>query len=381
MSDAALIVTVLALLLIVVAVVWRRSHHRAIVIGTHMALAQAREQQHREAVGNLPSPLSALGYNQFEPEQNGLLDIKVTPVDVQLSRSVDEYLRDSNTDQAQFRSAATIDDFYTLLHFAKRASVFALHGNGPEWLERAIAAVAAVDGTRIDPRDIPMTLCLINHAAERLNLDPARVFSSGAQNAVNGTQTAIAAFQKQSPQYKDIRASWGFEEISGPNGSGFVSRGFESYAPTRDLVAGAREISGILQTQAYATEIEVATELPDVWFSPANREAAAHVLGRARATVSIRGSLRSDLHPRADAQMLLVFLVQTASDADAKALASLARGDYSPEIALSSQYVSDLFLRIIGRAFEQGVAAYETTATLSRFDESFGRVLAQLAGG
>lgn len=110
--------------------------------------------------------------------------------------------------RATMTHGATGDDLYELLVFARRASVFALREREETWIRYGLTAVAMVDAARIDPRDIPLTLSLVHHASERLQLQTVALFDATSPRR-------FAGFPRAPAGDKDIAASWGYREIDG----------------------------------------------------------------------------------------------------------------------------------------------------------------------
>ena len=141
--------------LIVLVGIWfvsrRRARRQVVVLGAEAAEAAARESLHRQQFADVPPPLPRWEYPRGA---QALIDPQVLDLDREL-RSICASLAESSPEARQdFRNAATADDFYVLLTFAKRASVFALRERDEGWVRDALTAVALVDAARVDGRDV-----------------------------------------------------------------------------------------------------------------------------------------------------------------------------------------------------------------------------------
>lgn len=161
-----------------------------------------------------------------------------------------------------------MDDLYTLLSYGKRAAVFALRERSAQPLIDGLRAIAMIEAERTDPRDILWTLALLHHAAERIGQEPERLFRDAASLAEPQVAQMLVDFPRQSASERDLKHSWGYEELSTPNGPGLIGWGFEEYDPTYDLKLVAVEIAHLLGLDRYQTdEVQIASDLPAVWLS------------------------------------------------------------------------------------------------------------------
>ena len=348
-------------------VVTRRRSRRIIVLGTQTAEANARERLHRERFPHLTSPLPELRYDPSRGETT-LIDPQLCDLDRELRSICSRVGASTANERRDFRNAATNEDFYTLLEFARRASVFALRDQDRKWIEDALTAVGMVDAARVDERDLPLTLSLIHHAAEGLAVRPLEMFDAAAALGEPRTSDIIRSFVRQSTADKDIESSWGYRQIDGPNGAGFVEYDFQPYKPTGDLLGVALAIRQALKHDRYEADVTLATELPSIWFPKAVREQAERILADGVAAASLHGTLRSSEHRRADAQMFLVFVVEMSTDGDAATLETLAGSSGIANAVVLPVHDGQFFALAIARSTEVGVSSYETNESIRRFE-------------
>jgi hypothetical protein len=363
-----ILIVVVLVTAIAAAVMFLRSR-RPLVLGMQLAEADARDRRHQEQFAHLSSPLPQRRYDPAQGEIT-LIDPQVSELDRQLRAICSRAAASSAEERREFRNGATGDDFYTLLTFARRAAVFALRDRDGQWIEEALAAVAMIDSERIDVRDLPMALSLVHHASERLQLPSLQLFDTAAVLAEPGTGEIIRSFVRRPAADKDIQSSWGYQEIEGPGGAGFVQSEFEAYEPTQNLLGAALAIREAILRDRYEGDVMLATELPSVWFAKEAREKAERILTHSVATASVHGSLHPTGHERAEVQSLFVFIVETRSEEDAAALQVLTESNPPAEPTIAVHH-RRLFTLAVGRSFEVGVASYETSERMKRFEEPF----------
>ena len=308
--DAAMRWLVLAIVIVIVVViaVMLTRRRAPFVLGEEMAAASAREAE-RVARGDAgPSPLKNVQYDEARGEMRVLNPVEV-PADQAIVALTREYAAADAAKQASIRNALSMDDLYTLFLFARRASVFAMRTRDAGWIESALRAVAMADAQRVDPRDIPYTLAYIHHAARRMNADTKPLFVAGAKLASGETAGMISDFIRQNPPEKDVREDWGFDELDG----GFIDRGYEPYAPSRDLARMAVKLGDVIGADRYDVgSIAIAEELPPVWFGR-NEATATPILALARGGATVHAKLRGDPE---GAQILTLFLIELPDPAD-----------------------------------------------------------------
>lgn len=361
----------------VVALLFRS--RRAVVIGAQIAEADARDRLHRQQYAHIPSPLPPRKYHAEDNEMT-LIDPQVVDLDGELRSICSRAIGFAEEERQDFRNGATIEDLYTLLNFARRSSVFALREHDEKWIQVALTAVAMIDAARVDERDLPLTLSLIHHGAERLELPTLQLFDAAAALAEPRTSEIIRSFVRQPPVDKDIQSSWGYQEIQGKERTGFVQRGLDEYEPTLDLLSVALAVRDAIARDRYQADVTLATELPSVWFPKAARQGAEGILARSVAAASVNGSLHPDAHERADAQSLLIFIVETRSEQDAASLHALAARNAADEFATIALHREQLFALIVARSFEVGVPSFETRESIKRFEGPL-RAALEAAGG
>jgi hypothetical protein len=346
-----------------------------IVLGRELASAAAAEER-RLARGNLEkSPMPDQAYDHWRGDTRLIRPVPL-PLDSAIAELCKRFATADERTREGLRSAISMDEFYTLLAFAKRAAVFAIRGRDAGWVEVGMTAIALVECNRVDYRDILMALSLLHHAAGRAGMDTAKVFRDAASRSEPDVARLIIEFIGRSDKDRDIRSAWGYEEIETDVGIGFIGWGFHKYEPTYDLKAIALAIADFLATDKYLpSSVEVATELPRVWIESGDRAALDQTMKSIRASASVTGSLRPEECPDHHYQQFTVFLTELANESDSQRLLEIAGQKHPTDYCMIPLAVGRLFCLIVARSFVQGIEAFETGHTLTRFAQPITDIL------
>ncbi len=336
-------------------------------IGGEYAAALESELVHQQArEGAEPSPLAGVQYDFWAGHQD-LVRLVSTPVDDIVRGLVTSYRQADNDERSQIRSALTMDDFYTLLTFARRGAVRALQATDPQLAADAVAATALIDAARVDWRDILVALGLASHVLRGLSADATETMADLQDLAHPDVAKLIGRFIDPSDEDAEL-ASWGYLRVDTSQGTGFVELGISDYAPTQDLVDVALQVAGVLEADRYRTSsISAGEELAPVWIPGATAAEADLVIDRCRGCIILNARLEPDAHSHSDAQQLTVFIVEADTEAAARQLHDWVRPtDASTHQAISAQQ-GPLVCVTIARSFVSDAPAFETADSLERF--------------
>ena len=332
---------------------------KPIVLGAPFAAARAMERARLASGSAGPSPLSGRAYDP-ERDEFDLGAVVYAPLDTEVE-SVVKAWRDSGPDgREELRRSLSLEDNYTLIQFAKRMAARALNQPSPEPCEHGLLALAMIDESRIDPRDAAWAAGLLNHAGRNR---PAILFERAIALATPGMGELLR--QGRDSTLED----WGYCELKTSTGIGLVQCGSSRYNPSVDLADVAGRVGARVLSSRYVLEIEVATELPAIWFDRDGRKHAAETLERSLGVVLIRGTLRRGFGNTAG-QMLLTWIVELTSPNDCAQLVS----DVGNGSAHEGRYVvavsaGRLFALCVAGSFQQGVEPYESQAALTEIAE------------
>jgi hypothetical protein len=328
-----------------------------------MRAARAAEARHR-AEPHGPSPLAGVAYQPRAGELS-LLHFADTPKDALIDEFVDRFAASSGEDRAQQRSSLTMDDFYTVLNYARRAVVRALRSNDGEVARRGVVALAVIDQNRIDWRDLAWQAGLLSYAIHRISGNVTEAFETAASLADGETATFLSSLAHRPV---DSLGEWRFTEIQTAAGIGLIEDEGEPYRPRSDLVGLAETIRACMEGGTWQlSEPAIGSDLPTVWLSagtPADLEPAVQsIMG----CVTLRGTLASQKSPGARAQHMLVFLAETEDPHAARVIAAAAGPGTGSSFAALGVAARTLCAVVIARSFVQGTASFETQASLERF--------------
>ncbi|MET0646312.1 MAG: hypothetical protein ABW208_06795 [Pyrinomonadaceae bacterium] len=353
----------------------RKKKQEPVVIGAE-AKEAAEAEARRQAAGNTgKSPMPA-GEYKFSREELGLINPKPNEFDAALADLSRRYAQSDAPERARWRRSISMDEFYTLLEFAKRVAVFGLRERSAARLADGLSAVAMVEQERVDYRDILVTLSLLHHSAARIGESPGKLFADAAALAEPGTAKLIRDFLKRPAKEKDLRASWGYDEVETEGGGGFIGWGFEKYEPTYDLKKVAVDVARLVANDKYENvSASVADEMARHWLETDDNAALDRALRSARAGATVHASHRGGAQTGMPTQVLMVFLVEASSEADARALLEIAGRKKSPDDGVLALAEGRLFCLLVARAGFMSSKNEETNESVRRFSAGLAEIL------
>jgi len=349
------------------------------VLGQQLADAHDAETKWRESGGGGNSPLPDTEYDFWRGDLS-LIAPAANPLDDEIRRVCNQYALSDTDERSKLRHSISMDQFYTLINFAKRSAVFGVREAKADLVTDGLTAIAMIEQERVDFRDILWCLGLLYHAANKAGGNADEMFRAAAAIAEPEVAGYFVRFLEQTPEYRDLRMSWGYDEVQTDEGVGFIGWGFNEYNPSVDLESTIIEISELLFPDYHADSIEVATDLPDVWFGGQDAADRKRVFSAIRAAASIHANLRPEKHPEHSSQGIIVFLAEAANESDAQTLCRMAENNDSPRYGQLVLARSCLVCLVIGRSFIVDVDDYETTESLTRFKDGLATILERHAG-
>jgi hypothetical protein len=196
--------------------------------------------------------------------------------------------------------------------------------------------------------------------------------------AIPRTAGLMSQFVGRSPEQRNIRSQWGYDEVRTDVGLGLIGWGFKRYQPSYDLKALAVECRGILGADRYQTSnVQVAIDVPEVWFTlptPVLQASLRKALQSVRGAATIHGKLRPEHHPRSDVQQIMIFLAECSNNSDSAFLENAGTGS-SHRYASVTASQGCLFSLAVAHSFREGVERYETQQMMDRFRQPLAAVL------
>lgn len=336
-----------------------------VVIGAEMAAARAAETRHHAAPHG-PSPLVGVAYQG----ELSLLRFTAAAADEFIDGFVDLFAASGREDRAHQRSTLTMDDFYTLLTYARRAVVRALRSHDDRVARRGLVALAVVDYDRVDWRDLAWQAGLLSYAIGTISGDVSGPFRAAA--ALGEGETA-ALLTRMARETVASLSQWRFREIRTAAGIGLIEDEGKPYQPASDLLAVAAAVAGAMRGDRWRLSDPVTgAGLPAVWLGAGDPEHVEPAIGSITGCVTLRGAMATQEPPSGRSQHMLIFLAETGDPSAARVIAQAAGPRSGSWFAAVSAAVGTLCAVMITRSVVQGIPPVETQASLERF----GRVLA-----
>ncbi len=352
----------------------RESNSEPIVLGQQLADARAAEKR-RLSKGNAnQSPLLNLQYNTSSCG-DGLLNPKPVGLDNQLRVLCQEFAEKAAAERESIRQSISMDEFYMLLSFSKRCSVFARREKDNAIAVDGLRAICMIDVQRIDFRDGLINLGLLHHAISANGSDANSVFQAVADLAEPEMAEMIVAFTKRRYEDQQLEA-WGYGEYESKDGIGFVGRDYEPYAPDYDLIQIAIQIRQFFEQDKYtAGRVEYATTLPPVWLSSDDDVALDTAINSITGGATIGAGLRPEEHPSHEYQQFTAFLVEVSDEQQGATLLELSRSSRRTRHSMIGVLAGRLFCLLVARSFVQGTDSFETDESIQRFESGLQAIL------
>jgi hypothetical protein len=268
-------------------------------------------------------------------------------------------------DREASRSSLTMDDFYTLLTYARRAAVRAIRSRQDAVARRGVAALALIDLDRVDWRDVAWQAGLLSYAIGRIGGTAGDAFREAAALAGGETAAFLANLAGRPPAGL---SEWGFREVQTPQGPGLIEDDGAPYQPESDLIGLADAVAVSLRGDIWhLSEPVTGAELPAAWLRGARPEDLEPALRSVTGCVKLRGALTTQDSPGYRAQHMLVFLAETRDPEAASIIAAAAGPRHGSSFAALAVAARTLCAVMTARSFIQGTPSLETQASLQRF--------------
>jgi len=359
---------------------WKR-RPRTVVLGQQMANARAAERQRLANPPEAPSPMPAATYNSA----SGSLDfLNPTPhaLDPQLCELCRRIAALEPAARAAARRSISMEEFYTLLTFARRMALFAVRERSVDRVRDGLNAIALIELARIDYRDVPMAVALLRHAAQRIGADVRALLDGASAIAEPEIAGFLAEFARRRLNEQELCEFSGLREVTTRYGVGFVGYGFRPYEPTVDLLAALIEIDTLISADGYRPGgMQIGTELPPVWLRAAGEATVAKALQGARGAASLHAFIRPEAHPADDSHSILLFLVELRDAERARLLQELARTAVHSTHSQIGCAADRLFCLVVANSMLHAVVSIETPTSLARFEPGITAALRRVLAG
>jgi hypothetical protein len=346
--------------IILIALGWyaRQRQTRVFIIGRETAQA-ARNEQEWGLLSHEPSPFRGKAYQRSRSAQ-GVFDPAPDPLDTEI-RALLERFRNADSKE-RISDSLSMDDFYTMLEFARRAAVLGMRGRDASLVRDGLTAIAMIDQARIDYRDALVALSYLYHAASRIGVDGDAMMLDTAGQGGPGAPL-IRQFAAGKAQHKDLKSSWMKDEVQTSHGVALIGWEGERYEPTRDFKPLLLKLAGFFAADKYDPKASVASAFPEVWFGG---RAAAHRLKSLRAAGSVSAYMWTDGSSHSPYHLVL-WVGETKDQREAVAIAELARSVPNRTHAVLAECSGNIVCVVVARSFVSGTPNIETDETLKRF--------------
>ena len=344
-------------------------------VGREMARAVEAEERHRTQHGDRLSPLGGAAYDVWA----GTMDLYrwvESPVDEVVRGFVRGYEPLPADRRAELRANLTMDDFYTLLAFARRCALAALRAGEPTLIREGVIALTATDAERVDWRDVSVAAALLSYVGGH---DANEVLRDASKDADQTVSEILLRFAREPV---DDLVDWGYRKVTTANGLAFFEDNGARYEPAVDLAGLAVHIAALLEEDVYrVSSIGVGNDLPDVWVRGGDREAVSRAVDSLAGCAVVQTVLDPASGPHAEAQQLTVFVAETEDEADAELLAGAAEADGPRSYEVVGVAAGNACCVVIARSFVEGVPAFEKPKALERFRAPLSTLLEAATAG
>lgn len=319
------------------------------------------------------SPLSNIKYSNFKSGKSFESPIE-NEVDAKIVALTDLYKEVSDLKRKEIRNSISEGDMHTLLDFCNRATVFGIRNKNKNILS-ALIAISMIDINRFDYRDIIVTLAIINHGMERMNLKTDGLYDEAVNISSHETSELIKSFQNRNSKEKRIEIM-GYTEYKFDEGIGFLSHWTKDYNPKNDLAKISFEISSYLTTDKYKEgEVSVGTEIPFYWFGPENKKKRDKLINSTTGTSMLQSRLKEEISNNSESLYLNLYLVEFENEKKsimhAKELMELK--DLDRVVIVNN--VNKIVYILSSKSGKHGLSAFEDESGIKRFQEKIEEII------
>src|SRR6185312_3596216 len=179
-----------------------------IILGQQLAAARKVEAERLARGDSVPSPLTSNDRYDARRGDLDLYDPVPLPLDDRLRALCHEYASRDDVNRSATRRSLSMDDFYTLLTFSRRAAVLGLRRRDPDWLFDGLTACAMIEIARIDWRDAPGPAGLIWAMFDLIGVDAVPSFMAAAALAAPEIAELLTSFPNRRPAHRALK-DWG----------------------------------------------------------------------------------------------------------------------------------------------------------------------------
>lgn len=368
---------IVAIVFVLLYTLRRQQDKKDVYVIRELRAKAVEAEQRRKTKGDVgESPMQDQKYDFWRGELN-LINPVQNHLDTMIGELCKRFASSDAQARASIRASIRLEELYTLLTFSRRAAVVAIRQQSVDWVNNGLTAISIIEYERADFRDILLALSLLYNSATRIGENADQLLRYVATLSEPEMAKLIIEFMERTEKGKDLRSSWGYEEVETKDGVGLIGWDFKSYNPTYDLKKIAIETGDLIATDKYQPQsISVASELPPYWLvSYRDYTSAEKVPLIFRAGASIWARLRPNEHPKHDSQMLMVYFEEGADENTARALLEMSKKKGPPDYCMKGFVKGRLFCLLVAKSEEMGVKSFETPKSVERFSEGISEIM------
>jgi hypothetical protein len=317
--------------------------------------------------------LAGVGYN-VERGEFSLFELVASRCDGIVASFIEQAMRQDALGRRRIGSALRMDDFYTLLTFARRCVVVTLREGNPAAARAGLDGLSLIELERVDWRDVTVAAALLSYAIGRSGADAPAAFRSAAVIASPPVAQILTRFASE--PVSNLRP-WGMREIGTAKGVGLVDDDGKPYASTVDLRSIGRAVADLVEADVWRIDrVTTGAEVAAVWLGRGDDPTGAAVaVQRTVACLSMTGWLVEEGPVVVPDQLLLIYVLQAATETDARTIVAAAGPGPRGGFAALSVRRGTLVVIMIARSVRAGVAPYEHGRSLERFASGLSSIM------
>ncbi len=312
------------------------------VLGSELAAAGIKEQERVDAGGFAESPIGDRTFGDW-PGSIRLLKPIQGELDLHILKLTQKYAEMNADERFEMRNSLCQGDMYTLFHYCSRATAFALRDSScSEFLQNAFITLSMVDLERVDFRDAFRAIHFVQYGFHRLGLESGTNIELARNLAGNKMADIMTPPKAWMNETSDNRKIYWSKEVHTRFGVGFVSTWDHPYDPKIDLLDIGILLWNIPKGKNWvARDIFIGSEVPQWFFSVVVPEIHS-VLERALGTIRVSAIPNPELDCPPHVHSLSVYVVECATPADAKILATKCIGKLNSRLTASFVHFKEL---------------------------------------
>jgi hypothetical protein len=346
-----------------------KAQTKTTTLGEEKANATGVEKKRIEASKLLASPLPSFSYSKW-PDEQSLIDPVENELDLEILQRCTAFKKYGAGKRTKIRNALNQEHIYTLLEFAKRATVLGIRKKDPLYISNGLIAIAMIDAERCDFRDVLVTLSFLNYGLQKLNVEQNSIVQEITKLCDGKTKKLTEEFFQSTEKGGNVEYMSGYTAIETSKGVGFIEKRIRKYNPKRNLAKILLDISDYVYSDKYLKgQVAIGAEIALAWLSADNGSQIDKALSTTTGTAMLHTQLRSDFSPKSNMQMLLIYLSEFSDDKSEQILLEHLDKTAPKKFKRISFVQDNILCVIVQSATVFGLEEFESQASLKRFEK------------